>query len=84
MGTLKALQRRLASGHKKVRGSRVSSELKANLIAAIKQGDYTLSQMASIFNLSISYISRVKAELQKANPIQNAYEDHQLIHQTAA
>lgn len=82
MSLMKLLQSRLRGSHKKVRGSRVSHELKSSLEAAIKGGEYSLSQMEKIFNLSISYISRVKREMKERGEIpMNAYTDRQLNHQ---
>lgn len=60
---MKALQNKLKAGHRKVRGSPVPAELKKNLESALKQGEFSLAQLEKIFNLSISYISRVKKDL---------------------
>lgn len=60
---MQSLQRRLRAGHRKVRGSPVPPELRHNLEFALQQGEFTLAQLEKIFNLSVSYISRVKHDL---------------------
>jgi hypothetical protein len=86
-GLMKRIQQKLTGQHKKRRGSPVGEELKKDLIAAIREDHYSLSQLERMFNLSVSYISRVKKELREEGklrgPILNAYEDHQLNHQQA-
>lgn len=78
---MRRIQAKLSDGHRKVRGSRVSGDLKRSLVEALQTGCYTLSQLESMFNLSKSYISRVRKELSdsgKLHPVMNAYEDRQL------
>jgi hypothetical protein len=78
------LQHKIKCNHVNRRGSPVSPELKANLISALKMGEMTLSEAHKMFNLSISYISRVKRELKDSGEIegygrvQNAYTDNQM------
>lgn len=74
---LKRIQSRLTGQHRKVRGSRVPPELKDSLKEALMAGDRTLSQLGDMFNLSVSYISRVKRELGLTG-VRNAYTDHPL------
>ena len=68
MSLLHVFERRLKFGHKKVRGSPVSPELKANLISALKMESHTLKQLEKLFGLSISYISNVKKEIGLTKP----------------
>ncbi len=80
---MRKIQNKIQGNHRKVRGSPVSEELKASLISALKEETYTLSQLERMFNLSVSYISRVKKQLREEGQVMNAYEDHQLQHQHA-
>ena len=84
MALLKQLQAKLHGARRKTRGSPVSPELKKNLEGALKEGRHTLSQLEKMFGLSVSYISRIKAEMRDEGllpplpPIEttmNAYED---------
>lgn len=78
---MKLLQARIVGKHKKVRGSRVGPQLKQALVDAIKSGHYSNGDMATMFNLSISYISNVKRELKDAGEIaRNVYTDRPLKH----
>jgi hypothetical protein len=90
MVLMKQLQARLHGARSKTRGSPVSPELKSNLEAALKAGNYTLSQMEKMFGLSISYISRIKQEMRNRGelpPVEgviNAYDDTQMDSQKSA
>lgn len=80
MHLITILQAKLRGRHRKVRGSPVSTQLKDNLIAALKSNEsYTLSQLEKMFGLSVSYISRVKKELGLTRS--QGYTDQQLNHQ---
>jgi hypothetical protein len=85
MGLMRLLQSKFQGARRKVRGSVVNPELKASLEDALKQGQYTLSQLEKMFNLSVSYISRVKKEMREKGilpPLPTGYTDHPLRHQT--
>lgn len=70
------IQTKLTGGHRKVRGSKVPDDLKAQLMDAIRGNEYSLSQLSEIFNLSISYISRIKKEMKESGElVLNAYTD---------
>lgn len=87
IGLVKRIQVKLRGTRRANRGTPVPPELRESLLAAIKQDNYSLSQMHQMFGLSISYISRVKGELRKAGQIQdkvlNAYEDRALVSHAA-
>jgi DNA-binding GntR family transcriptional regulator len=80
LSIMRRIQKRLLGNHKRNRGSPVPDTLKEALIDTLKQGDKapSLSAMADMFNLSVSYISRIKKELKdsgKLEPVRNAYSD---------
>jgi AraC-like DNA-binding protein len=77
---MRVLQSKFAGARRRVRGSPVPKELKLQLTKALMDGEYTLSQLARMFNLSISYISRIKHELGLTG-VKNAYHDRQIHHQ---
>lgn len=84
VGLMKKIQNRIRGNHKRVRGSPVAPSLRAALESALIRQDRSLSQLSSLFNLSVSYISRVKKELRdagKLEEVRNAYTDTQLKHQ---
>jgi rRNA maturation endonuclease Nob1 len=78
---MKALQMKLRGNRKRQRGSPVDGAVKNRLEQALVEQDFTLAQLSKMFNLSVSYISRVKRALKQAKgPVLNAYEDHPLKH----
>jgi AraC-like DNA-binding protein len=68
---IKLLERRVLAGRKNPRGTRVPEETKQKLIDALRTERHSLSDLEKMFNLSISYIARIKKEAGLTKPRQH-------------
>src|SRR5688572_11325048 len=77
MQIMRALQMKMRGSRRRTRGVKVPETTKARLEHALIEGNYTLSELERTFNLSVSYISRIKRSLREAgkldkDPVMNA------------